>query len=269
MDPQIRADCGDAGLPRAGRLNGRAYVITGATSGMGRATAKLLHAEGARLVLSGRDQERGQTLANELDSQGRTAIFLPGDVARERTNKILVDGARTAFGRLDGFVLNAGMLGLGAVTSIGPKTWQRTLNVNLNAAFHLLHHSLPTIEQSDCGSIVLNASIAATKSFPNHAAYCTSKAALVALGKQVALDYSPKVRVNSICPGPVDTPLIWDSAKAFEDPESAVRAAGEATLVGRLGEPEDFARLALFLLSDEASWITGAAYTLDGGITVR
>ncbi|HPR01936.1 MAG TPA: SDR family oxidoreductase, partial [Saprospiraceae bacterium] len=109
----------------------------------------------------------------------------------------------------------------------------------------------------------------AFKSFPNHPAYCASKAALVALARQAAVDYGPGVRVNSICPGPVDTPLIHASAVAFPDPAKAVTAAGENTLMQRLGTPEDVAKLALFLTSDDASWITGSCYVIDGGILAK
>jgi NAD(P)-dependent dehydrogenase (short-subunit alcohol dehydrogenase family) len=116
------------------------------------------------------------------------------------------------------------------------------------------------------GAIVLVSSIAAFKGFPNHAAYCASKGAVVSLVRQVAIDCGPKVRINALCPGPVDTPLIWDSAVAFPDPARAVAAVGERTLMKRLGAPEDVARAALYLASDDSAWVTGTALTVDGGI---
>jgi NAD(P)-dependent dehydrogenase (short-subunit alcohol dehydrogenase family) len=106
------------------------------------------------------------------------------------------------------------------------------------------------------------------KAFPNHPAYCASKGALLPLVKQLALDYGPKIRANVMCPGPVDTPLLWDSAKAFPDPAVAVQAAGARTALKRLGLPSDIANLALFLASDDSSWITGSAFTIDGGALV-
>jgi NAD(P)-dependent dehydrogenase (short-subunit alcohol dehydrogenase family) len=118
------------------------------------------------------------------------------------------------------------------------------------------------------GSIVINGSIAAMKAFPNHPAYCASKGALVPLVKQLALDYGPRIRANLMCPGPVDTPLLWDSAKAFPDPAVAVQNAGNRTALKRLGQPADIASLALFLASDDSSWITGTAFTIDGGALV-
>jgi NAD(P)-dependent dehydrogenase (short-subunit alcohol dehydrogenase family) len=109
-------------------------------------------------------------------------------------------------------------------------------------------------------------SIAALKGFPNHAAYCASKGALLALVRQVAMDLGPAVRVNLLCPGPVDTPLIWASAAAFPEPERAVADVAERTVMKRLGRPDDIARAALFLASSDSDWITGTALTIDGGI---
>ena len=106
------------------------------------------------------------------------------------------------------------------------------------------------------------------KAFPNHPAYCASKGALIPLVKQLALDYGPTIRANLMCPGPVDTPLLWDSAKAFPDPAVAVQNAGARTALKRLGLPADIANLALFLASNDSSWITGGAFTIDGGALV-
>jgi NAD(P)-dependent dehydrogenase (short-subunit alcohol dehydrogenase family) len=117
------------------------------------------------------------------------------------------------------------------------------------------------------GTIVVTGSIAAFKGFPRHAAYCASKGALVGLVKQVANDYAPAIRSNLLCPGPVDTPLLWDSAAAFPQPECAVADTESRTLLRRLGTPRDIAQAALFLASEQSSWITGAALTIDGGIT--
>jgi NAD(P)-dependent dehydrogenase (short-subunit alcohol dehydrogenase family) len=117
------------------------------------------------------------------------------------------------------------------------------------------------------GTIVVTGSIASSKGFPNHAAYCASKGAVAALVKQVAIDYAPKIRANLLCPGPVNTPLLWDSARAFPVPEAAVSDVAERAPLKRLGRPLDIARAALFLASDQSSWMTGSALTVDGGIT--
>lgn len=245
----------------AQKLKDKVCIVTGATSGMGRSIAEVFHNEGAKLVLSGRNEARGNALAKKLVN----SVFVPGDLSELNYNEKLVKTAIEHFGKLDILSTNAGILGLGNVVDLTLADWHKTLDTNLSAIFYLSKYGIPHM-QKEGGNILINASIAAYKSFPNHPAYCASKAAAVALMKQMAMDYAPKIRVNAICPGPVDTPLLWDSAQAFENPKAAVENAGKATLMKRLGTPEDVAYLALFLVSDEATWITGTAMTIDGGV---
>ncbi len=243
------------------KLKDKICIVTGATSGMGKAIAKRFHKEGAKLVLSGRNEERGNALAKNLDN----SVFFAGDVSSPKYNEQLVKIAIENFGKLDIVSMNAGILGLGSVKHLSFEAWHKTLDTNLSSIFYLSKYAISHLEKHN-GNILINASIAAYKSFPNHPAYCASKAGSVALMKQMAVEYAPKIRVNAICPGPVDTPLIWDSAKAFENPKVAVENAGKATLMQRLGTPEEVAKLALFMVSDDSSWITGTAMTIDGGI---
>lgn len=243
------------------KLKGKTCIVTGATSGMGKAIAERFHREGAKLVLSGRNEERGNALSKKLDK----SVFFTGDVTSLNYNEELVKLAIENFGKLDIVSMNAGILGLGSVENLSFEDWHKTLDTNLSSIFYLSKFAIPHLKKNS-GNILINASIAAYKSFPNHPAYCASKAGSVALMKQMAMEYAPKVRVNAICPGPVDTPLIWESAKAFENPKIAVENAGKATLMQRLGTPEDVAKLALFMVSNDSSWITGTAMTIDGGI---
>jgi NAD(P)-dependent dehydrogenase (short-subunit alcohol dehydrogenase family) len=233
---------------------------------MGRATALLFAREGADVVASGRDVGRGRALAEEIRAGGGRAEFVPGDVSLPETSMRLVEACESSFGGIDAAVACAGMLGLGSVTDVPVDVWRQTLATNLDAVFYLLRWALPAMRRRGGGSLVVVGSIAAFKGFPNHAAYCASKGALLALVRQVAIDYGPTVRINLLCPGPVDTPLIWESASAFPDPPRAVAAVGERTLLKRLGRPEDIARAALFLASDDSAWVTGTALTVDGGI---
>lgn len=251
------------------KLFHKTFIITGASSGMGRATALAFASEGANLVLSGRDFQRGQDIENEIQVAEGNAVFLPGDVADMAYNKKLVDLAINTYGQLDGVITNAGILGLGSITDVDPDLWHKTFAVNVDAVFYLLKYAIPEMLKRPSASVVINSSIAAFKTFPNHPAYCASKAALVALAKQAAVEYGPKIRINTICPGPVDTPFIHDSAVAFPDPAKAVENAGQNTLLKRLGQPEDIAKLSLFLASDDASWITGSVFTIDGGILAK
>ena len=249
-----------------GKLQGKAAIVTGATSGMGRATAILFAREGASVLASGRDAERAGSLVDAIRGEGGRVEFVAGDVGLPATNERLVETCRRTFGGVDIAVCCAGMLGLGSATDVPVETWRQTLAVNLDAVFYLLRFALPEMERRGGGSFVVVASIAALKGFPNHAAYCASKGALVALVRQVAIDYGPRVRVNALCPGPVDTPLIWASAVAFPDPAKAVEDVGKRTLLKRLGRPEDLARAALFLASEDSGWVTGTSLTVDGGI---
>ncbi|RPA66980.1 SDR family oxidoreductase [Cyclobacteriaceae bacterium YHN15] len=250
-------------------LINKTYIITGASSGMGRATALKFAQEGAQLILSGRDEAKGQQVVNEIHSTNGSAVFYQGDVSDLDYNKKLVELAIQHYGQLDGLVTNAGILGLGSITELEPKLWHDTFGVNVNSVFYLLKFAIPEMLKRPSASVVVNASIAAFKTFPNHPAYCASKAALVALAKQAAVEYGPTIRINCICPGPVDTPLIHASAVAFPDPAKAVEDAGKNTLLQRLGTPEDIAKLTFFLISEDSSWITGSVYTIDGGAIAK
>jgi len=251
------------------KLIHKTYIITGASSGMGRACAIRLAHEGANLILSGRDELRGQLLLDEVFALKGNAVFFPGDVSDLNYNKALVELAISNFGQLDGLITNAGILGLGSITELDTQLWHKTFEVNVDSVFYLLKFAIPEMLKRPSASVVINSSIAAFKSFPNHPAYCASKAALVALAKQAAVEYGPSIRINCICPGPVDTPFIHASAIAFPDPGKAVENAGKNTLIGRLGTPEDIANLAFFLISEDSSWITGSVYTIDGGIMAK
>jgi NAD(P)-dependent dehydrogenase (short-subunit alcohol dehydrogenase family) len=247
------------------RLQGKTAIVTGATSGMGRAIARLFAGEGAAVLVSGRHAERGREVVGEIEAAGGRAVFAAGDAADPGTGDLLVRGCLEAFGGVDLVVPCAGMLGLGSVTEVPVETWRETLAVNLDSVFFLLRASLPELEKRRGAAVVIG-SIAAFKGFPNHAAYCASKGALVALVRQVAVDYGPHVRINLVCPGPVDTPFIWASASAFPDPSRAVHDAGQRTVLKRLGTPDDVARAALYFASGDSGWVTGTTLTVDGGI---
>lgn len=252
-----------------GKLDDRVIIVTGATSGMGRAMAILFAQENANVVVAGRNVSSGESLLKELSGYKQNYMFLAGDISLPETNLQLVEKTIEKFGKVDTIVANAGALGIGSVSDLPIDSWHKTLNTNLSALFYLSKYALPYMMENNYGLVLANASIAAFKSFPNHPAYCASKAGQVALVKQIATDYGPNVRANAICPGPVDTPLIWDSAKAFKDPEKAVENAAKTTLLNRLGSAEDVARLALFLISDDSSFITGSSFNIDGGILTQ
>jgi len=249
-----------------GRLDKRVAIVTGATSGMGRGIAERFAREGAAVMVNGRDPGRGREVVDNIRDAGGAAEFVKADVSQYAENQRLIDATLAAFGRLDIIVPNAGMLGNGRVTDLSLETWQQTLDTNLSAVFYLIKLAIPAMLEQGRGVILVNGSIAAWKEFPGHPAYCASKAALVALVKQVALDYGPEIRANILCPGQVDTPLLWESCKAFPNPQEIVQQVVDEQLVmKRLGTVDDIANAALFLVSDDASWVTGAAMVIDGG----
>ena len=251
------------------RLKDRVIILTGATSGMGKDMALRFAAEGAQLVLNGRSDAKAKSVMEELSPYQEQIAWHIGDISEYETNESLVDLALERFGSLDTIVCNAGTLGIGSVTELSQETWQNTLNSNVSALFYLSKCAIPQMEKNVSGVVLANASLAAFKAYPKHPAYCASKAAQVALVRQLASEYGPSIRANALCPGPVDTPMIWDSAKAFEEGEKAVEEAREATALKRLGQPKDISELALFLISNESSWMTGSAVTIDGGISIN
>lgn len=249
------------------KLKDKVALISGATSGMGRAMATLFAKEGAAVVVSGRNRERGNEVVADIKKDGGEAIFIAADVSRAGEVAQLVEKTIAEYGQLDVLAPNAGILGLGSVTEVSLDTWHEAIATNLNGVFYLCRFAIPEMRRGGGGVIVINASIAGFKAFPNHPAYCASKGALISLTRNLAVDYADdNIRVNCLCPGPVDTPLIWASAVAFENPATVVQEVGNNTLMKRLGTPDDVSQAALFLACSDSSWITGTALTIDGGV---
>lgn len=246
------------------QLDGKTAIVTGATRGIGRAIAERFANEGAKVVVCGRDSRAGEKLEESVRDHGAELRFVRADVRSEAENRLLVERALEWNGRLDLLVANAGMLGLGSVTSVTTDLWHETIDTNLHSLFYLLRAALPPMRKRG-GSIVVTGSIAADKGFPNHAAYCASKGAVRSLVRQVAVDYAPEIRINLLEPGPVDTGLYRSSAVAFPDPETVLDRVPGSLPMGRIAKPEEIASKALFLVSEEASWMTGAVLRVDGG----
>jgi len=248
-------------------LKNQVAIITGSTSGMGEAIARRFAAEGASVVINGRNEERGKKIQDEIVNAGGEAAFYQADVSSAPEVEALVEFAAERFSKVTILVPNAGILGNGLATEISLETWEKTIGVNLNGVYYLCRYGLPKLIEAGGGTVVINASIASFKSFPKHPAYCASKGALIPLMKNLAQDYAKhNIRVNALCPGPIDTPLIWDSVKAFPNADSIIDETIEMTCVKRLGTPNDVAEAALFFASDRSSFITGSSLVIDGGI---
>ena len=246
-------------------LENKAVIITGGTSGIGEGVAKYFAAQGAGIVLSGRDAEKGQRIEEEIKAEGGKCRFIQGDVTDFEVNRKLVSASVDTYGKLDCIIASAGVLGVGGVTEISKETWDYTIAANLSSVFYICSLGIPEIRKTGKGSIIVISSIAAFKYFPNHPAYCASKAGVTAFVKQMALDYGPEIRANLICPGQVDTPLLWDSTKAFDNPQEIVDQTAARMPMKRIGKPIDIAKAAEFLASDDAGWITGSPFIVDGG----
>lgn len=250
-----------------GRLAGKVAIITGAAGGIGTASARLFAAEGASLVLADLDADKLPDLAAELESAGAQALAHPTDVSDSASVAALVAATIARFGHLDICFANAGIGGGGLVADLPEETFDRVIGVNLKGAFLCAKHAVPHLLAAGSGALIFTASELALVGSPGGAAYCASKAGLIGMARALAVDHGTQgLRVTCLCPGATDTPMLW---RGVDD-----RAAEEASLaarmpLGRIGRPEEIARAALFLASDDASFVTGTALVVDGGWTTR
>lgn len=249
------------------RLQDKVAIVTGASAGIGRATAKLFAQEGAKVVVGARRQAELDTLVAEIVAEGGQAVALAGDVASEDYAKALVALAVERFGRLDVAFNNAGTLGEGGPsTEVSKDGFNDTLAINLTASFLAAKHQVPEMIKTGGGSVIFTSTVVGVSfGFGGVAAYAASKSGLVGLTQALAVEFGQQnVRVNAIVPGGVETDMYREMATT---PESATFITGLAALK-RLGRPEELARAALYLASDDSSFVTGTASLVDGGASI-
>jgi len=253
---------------RGSRLDGKVAIVTGGGTGIGAATARLIAAEGARVVVTGRRAEPLRAVAAETG-----ALAIPGDVADPAHAPALVAAATERFGGLDVVVANAGV-GFGlAAGDVQDEPWQRTLDVNLSGPLRIVRAALPAMLERGGGSIVLVSSTSGFVAATESAAYVSSKHGLIGLARSLAVDYGPRgVRTNALCPGWVVTPLADRSIDRLAEArgvtrERAYELATAQVPLRRPAAPEEIAACALFLASGESSYVNGATLTVDGGGT--
>jgi len=250
-------------VPGSPRFAGRVAVVTGAASGIGAATARRLASEGAAVVLTDVDDGVAKVAA-EIELAGGRATAVVADAADEsRWPHVIEQAAR--YGAVDVLVSNAFTVDVAAAADLTRQSWDHQLAVNLTAAFLGFRACLPGLISSPApggGAVVLVSSVQAAIGLPGHPAYAAAKGGLVALSRQLAVEYGPRIRVNSVLPGPVLT-RAWDRVDAGQR-----RRSTEGTVAGRFGEPSEVAAAIAFLASGEASFITGANLTVDGGWSV-
>ena len=250
-----------------GRLDGKAAVITGAASGIGEGTARLFVAEGARVVIADIQNARGAALAAEL---GRSAVFQHADVTSEDDVRNAVARAVTEFGRLDCMFNNAGLLGtVGPIEDIPVDEYELTMQVLLRSVFLGMRYASPVMKAQGSGSIISTSSVAGIIAGDGPHIYATAKAAVIQLTKSVALELAElSVRVNAICPGATVTPLVLGGVPNTPQAEDAVKAGfARYQPIPRAGLPSDIAQAALWLASDDSTFVTGQAIVVDGGLT--
>jgi NAD(P)-dependent dehydrogenase (short-subunit alcohol dehydrogenase family) len=251
------------------RFESKVVVVTGATAGIGYVTAKRFAAEGANVACVGRNSERGTALINQILADSGRALFLRADVRNSEQVMAVVDQVAQRFGRIDVLFNNAGVELIRECAETTEEEWDLTLDTNLKSAFLFSKYSIPWLKQSR-GNIVNNASSIGLVGSPNYTAYCASKGGLVLFTKALALECAPwKIRVNCICPGAINTPMLDREIAHFPDKEAVVRSITEEAPLRRIATPDEVAGVVLFLASDEASYVTGASYSVDGGTTAK
>lgn len=247
-------------------LEGKSAIITGGASGIGRATALLFAQAGAAVLIADIDELEGNRAASQLREAGKKAIFANCDVTLAADCRRTVETAVTEFGKLDILFNNAGIIRRADVIETSEEEWERVMAVNLRSVFLMSKYAIPEMAKSGGGSIINTSSGWGLKGGWRAASYCASKGAVVNLTRAMAIDHGPqKIRVNCLCPGDVDTPMLRrEAAQLGQDESEFLKEAAQRPL-GRYAQPEEIAQAALFLASEASSYMTGAVLLVDGG----
>jgi len=253
-----------------GRASGKVAIVTGATSGIGRATAVLLAREGASVVGAGRREALGAALLAQLHAEGHEAHFIATDVSRRAEVERLVQGAVERYGRLDIVVNDAATFLFRSLEDTTEEDWDRVIDTNLKSVYLVCHEAIPHLRAAGGGSIINVSSVHAYATMERVAAYAASKGAILALSRQMALDYTrDRIRVNALVVGGVDTDMARQHSASLGQTLSEAGFPDDDRIIGRVGKPEEIAAGILFLTTAEASFVNGAPFFIDGGLLAR
>ena len=247
-------------------LKNKVALITGGASGIGRATAFLFAREGAAVAVADINAEAGQAVAQGIKAAGGRALFVACDVTRAQDCRQAVETTVAAFGGLDILFNNAGIIRRADVLDTTEAEWDRVMDVNVKSVFLMSKYAIPHMHKRGGGVIINTSSGWGLKGGGNAVSYCASKGAVTNMTRAMAIDHGPQhIRVNAVCPGDTDTPMLRNEAEQLGQPEQAFLAEAATRPLGRLGKPEEIAEAVLFLASDAAGYITGATLVVDGG----
>ncbi|RAP77671.1 SDR family NAD(P)-dependent oxidoreductase [Paenibacillus montanisoli] len=250
------------------RLQNKVILITGSGSGIGKSTALLFAREGAKLVINDLSEQHGTETVREIQEAGGEAIFIRADVTNPAEVSAMVDRVIATYGVIDVLFNNAGISGVGVLHEIEPETWDRVMNVNIRGVFLPSKYVIPHMIERRSGSIINMSSCIAEIGLARRASYAATKGAVLALTKSMQVDYAQyNIRVNALLPGTIMTPFVENYLKtSYADPAAAIEGLKKRQLSEELGLPEDVAKAALFLASDESSFVMGAPLYVDGGV---
>jgi NAD(P)-dependent dehydrogenase (short-subunit alcohol dehydrogenase family) len=252
--------------PACGRLQGKVALITGAASGIGRASAILFAREGASVAVIDLNEKAGKEVAGEVAENRGQMFFVPAEVTSATDCQRAVRAVAEKFGALHILFNNAGIIRRASVLDLSEEDWDRVMEVNVKSIFLMSKFAIPVMEKSGGGSIINTASGWGLAGGPKAAAYCASKGAVVLLTKAMAIDHGPQnIRVNCICPGDTDTPMLRSEAQQLGTETGRFMREAAQRPLQRVGTPEEIAQAALYLASDAASFVTGTALVVDGG----
>ncbi|HWY22776.1 MAG TPA: SDR family NAD(P)-dependent oxidoreductase [Candidatus Acidoferrum sp.] len=248
------------------RLENKVALITGGTSGIGEATAAVFAQEGAKVTMTGRNEKRGHAVVEKIASDGGKAIFIRSDVRKAEECRHVVDETLRAFGRLDILFNNAGVFFPHTILDCTEEEWDLQMDINLKGTFLMSKAALPHMIEQRRGVIINNSSGWGIAGGDSAVAYCASKGGVVLLTKAMAIDHGRQgIRVNCICPGDVDTPMLPEDARMRGLKWEDYLAGCANRPLGRIGTTDEIAKAALFLASDDSSFMTGSALVVDGG----